>query len=340
MKIISVPDLSLIIQKHGMMPFFKDMIDYLRNDLKRWNDFEKCPRPAFHVPGGVIELMPIRDGDYFSFKYVNGHPGNPSQDKHTVVAVGQLSDVATGYPVMISEMTFLTAFRTAATAALATEYLSRQESLKIALIGTGAQAEFQAIAQMCVRPIKEIYYFDLDSKAMDKFSHNMGKYDVNLIPCTSVEEAVLHADIVITCTAKKAHVDVLKGVKKGTHINAMGGDCPGKTEIARNLLCQSKIFVEYLPQTLIEGEIQQLNQDKVKEHVVGELWEIICGEKKGRTQDEDITLFDCVGFAIEDFSALRLVHDLSHQYGVGQNTELLPPHSDPKDLFSLIVGSS
>lgn len=337
MKIISVPDLSLLIQKHGILPFFKDLITYLRSDFSRWDEFEKCPRPAFHVPGGVLELMPIRDHEYFSYKYVNGHPSNPLSQKHTVVAVGQLSSVKTGYPLMISEMTFLTAFRTAATAALASDLLSNPQSKILSLIGTGAQAEFQVLAQTCVRNIEEVRYFDLDPQAMEKFAHNLKDYGLKLTPCASVEEATQSADIINTCTAKKAHVDVLKRawVKPGAHINALGGDCPGKTEIELSLLHHSNIIVEYLPQTRIEGEIQRFSEKEIEENIYGELWEIVTGVKQGLPRN-DITLFDCVGFAVEDFSALRLVYDLAHTYDMGQEIALLPPPSDPKNLFAAL----
>src|SRR5258705_8032455 len=120
MKIISVELLTQIIEKHGLKTFMKDLMKALSRDFKRWEKFTKIPRPSMHVPGGIMELMPICDNEkYYTFKFVNCHPKNPFINKLTVVATGQLCEIKSGYPLMFSEMTLLTAFRTAATAALA-----------------------------------------------------------------------------------------------------------------------------------------------------------------------------------------------------------------------------
>ena len=134
---------------------------------------------------------------------------------------------------------------------------------------------------------------------------NLARFGFELTPCTSVEEAVLGAGIITTCTADKQRATVLGGnhVGAGVHINAVGGDCPGKTEIHPDVLRRASIVVEYPPQTRIEGDIQQLPPD----HPVTELWTILAGLAPGRQDDRQVTLFDSVGFAIEDFSALRWV---------------------------------
>jgi ornithine cyclodeaminase len=114
------------------------------------------------------------------------------------------------------------------------------------------------------------------------------------------------AQIITTCTADKQYATILTDnmVGSGVHINAVGGDCPGKTELHKDILLRSGIFVEYPPQTRIEGEIQQLDAD----YPVTELWQVITGQAEGRKDARQITLFDSVGFAVEDFSALRYVH--------------------------------
>lgn len=338
MKIIGVQELSLLIQNHGISQFLDDLIKALRIDFSRWGDFDKSARYASYVPGGVVELMPIRDQEYFSYKYVNGHPQNPLLGLQTVVALGQLAEVKTGYPLMISEMTLLTALRTAATAALASDLMSRGDSKVLAIIGTGSQSEFQVLAQNCVRSIQEVRYFDLDPEAMEKFKNNLQGLPLKQVPCSSVEEVVLGADIIVTCTAKKGHFIVLPDdfVKPGMHVNALGGDCPGKTELSIETLLRSQIVVEYLPQTKVEGEIQQLSPDIIEKAVMGEIWEFAAKKKQGRSSHQDITLFDCVGFALEDFSVLRLVYELSNRYGIGQEIDLIPDIQDPKNLFALL----
>src|SRR3989339_1251854 len=165
MKIITEEILAELIKRHGFENYLKDLMQQLKNDFTRWQEFNKIPRPCMQVPNGVEELMPICDDKYFTFKYVNLHPKNPHLGLMTIVATGQLSRIDTGYPVMFSEMTILTALRTAATSALVTDLMARKNARTLALIGTGAQSEFQVRGLQLVRDIKEVRYFDIDSKA-------------------------------------------------------------------------------------------------------------------------------------------------------------------------------
>lgn len=338
MKIISVDALTEIVKKHGFNNYIQDLMTGLKRDFSRWEHFNKMPRPAMHVPDGVLELMPVCDDEYYSFKYVNCHPKNPNVGKQTVVATGQLSRVDTGYPVMFSEMTVLTALRTAAVSALATDLMAREDSEVFAIIGTGAQSEFQVKANALVRNIKEVRYFDTDPKAMDKFEKNMGESPIKLTRCESAEEAVSGSDVIIVCTACKEHVDVVMDdwVKPGMHINALGGDCPGKTELELPLLSRSRIVVEYFDQSFIEGEIQRYTEEEARKAVDAEFYEVITGAKKGRESDDEITLFDSVGIGLEDYSALRMTYELAEKHGFGETRTLIPDITDPKDLLSVI----
>ena len=339
MKIISVEQLSKLIKHHGFENFLKDLMVFLKDDYSRWLEFTKMPRPAMHVPGGVLELMPICDNKrYYTFKYVNCHPKNPEIGKMTVVATGQLSRIDTGYPLMFSEMTILTAFRTAANAALATDLMARKDSQVLAIIGTGAQSEFQVKGMQTVRDIKSVRYFDIDEKAMDKFEKNITDKSIEYVRCESAEEAVKGADIITVCTACKANVDVIKDswITPGVHINALGGDTVGKTELELSLLSRSKIVVEYFEQSYIEGEIQRLSKSDAKKMVYAEMHELVTDKKRGRENDQEITLFDSVGIALEDYAVLRLTYELSEKYNIGEELNLTPEISDPKDLISVL----
>lgn len=77
MRILSVQDMAKIVQEHGFNNFITDLVEYTKQDFIRWSEFDKSPRYAAHVPGGVLELMPTADKELFTYKYVNGHPGNP-----------------------------------------------------------------------------------------------------------------------------------------------------------------------------------------------------------------------------------------------------------------------
>lgn len=339
MKILTVETLSKIIKRRGLGNFIKDLMEELKGDFTRWEEFQKIPRPAMHVPGGVIELMPVCDDTYYTFKYVNCHPKNPDSRLMTVIGTGQLSRTDTGYPLMFSEMTVLTALRTAATTAIATDLMARKNSRVHAIIGTGAQSEFLVKAVKMVRDISEVRYFDIDEKAMDKFEWNMKGNDFRLVRCAGVEEAVRGADIITTCTAERAHIDVLKNkwITPGVHINGIGGDSVGKTELELSILARSRIVVEYFDQASAEGEIQRFSKKEVKKHVHAELHELIRGEKKGRESEDEITLYDSVGMALEDYSALKLAYKLADLYKLGQDLNFTPVLEDPKNLISALA---
>jgi ornithine cyclodeaminase len=333
-KFLGVRQLIELLQTIGVEQFLSDLIRYTRDDYLRWQKFEKSPRVASHSPDGVIELMPTSDGELYTFKYVNGHPVNTQSRKLTVTAFGVLADVRTGYPLLLSEMTICTALRTAATSALAAGCLARRGSNVMALIGLGAQAEFQALAFKAEIGIRKLQVFDVDPAALAKFGVNMRGQGLEITSAPSVAEAVKGADIITTATAAKRNAVILTNdmIGPGVHINAIGGDCPGKTELDRALLERSRIIVEYLPQSRIEGEIQQLSVDSG----ITELWEVLAGKRAGRVSAADVTIFDSVGFAIEDFSLLRYLNDLTNTLHVHHEIDLVPSPEDPKDLFGLL----
>lgn len=335
MKVITVRDIQKLIASIGIENFLGRLITTLEHDFSRWHDFRKSSRHATHYPQGVIELMPCADDQFYTFKYVNGHPGNTLKGKLSVIAIGQLSDAVTGYPLLLTEMTLLTAFRAAATSALAAKYLARHDAETLSIIGTGAQAEFQILGFKQVFPLKEIRFYDRDPAAMVKFARNLENYPFALTPCATIQEAVRQSDIVITATAAHGRQQLfnLPDIAPGTHINAIGGDRPGKTELPPDLLEAAKIVVEYLPQSLSEGEVQQCSPEPIP----AELWELVTGSKEGRENDDQITLFDSVGFALEDYSALRLIYELAFEYSLGQEMDLLPEPANPKDLFGLLL---
>ena len=333
-RFIDVECFSGYLQENGTSLFTERLVEYMENDFRHWQNFDKSPRSAAHSDVGVIELMPIANDELYSFKYVNGHPDNGDLGYLTVMAFGVLAEVKTGYPLLLSGLTLPTALRTAAASVMAAKLLAREESKVMALIGNGCQSEFQALAFHNLMGIEEIRCFDTDPLATAKFVQNMQAFPgLKITRCTSTAEAVKGADIVTTVTADKRYATILTDdmVEPGMHINGIGGDCPGKTEIAKEILLRSNIFVEYEPQSRIEGDIQQLDAD----HAVTELWEVLTGSKQGRTSTEEITFFDSVGFALEDYSVLRLLFDISKEEKLGTDISLVPTLENPKDLFTL-----
>ena len=337
---IGIRRIQEIIGDIGPAAFITGLTREIEADYRRWSEFEKSPRHATHSSVGVIELMPASDGRQYAFKYVNGHPKNTAKGLLTVMAFGMLADVETGYPLLISEMTLTTALRTAATSALAARLMARRDSRVMALIGNGSQAEFQAIAFHEMLGIRELRLYDVDPQATGKLQDNLARMSLaglRVIRCRSTAEAAQGSDIITTVTADKRNATILTSgmVAPGMHLNAVGGDCPGKTELHADILRRedARRVVEYEPQSRIEGEIQQLPAD----FPVIELAEVVSGGKPGRTHAAEVTIFDSVGFALQDFSALRYLHRLHQQRrGTRAAIDLIPDLEDPKDLFSLL----
>lgn len=333
-QLVDVPSMAQWIQREGVGSIIEKMVGYIEEDFRKWERFDKIPRVATHTPVGVIELMPTSDFETYSFKYVNGHPSNPARGYQTVTAYGMLSDVDNGYPTFFAEMTLLTALRTAANSVMFAKQLARKDSKVMALIGAGSQSEFQALGFRSVLGIEDLRVYDVDPAAMEKLRRNLEPLGFRITLAETVDEAVEGADIITTCTADKAQNKVLSDaqVRPGVHLNAVGGDCPGKTELEADILRRANVFVEFTPQTRIEGEIQQMEPD----FPVVEFWQVLTGAAQGRTSDEEITLYDSVGFAISDFSALRCVRDATADTDLQQHIDLVADPDDPKDLYSLV----
>jgi ornithine cyclodeaminase len=332
-RFIDVPTMSDLAHEIGVDVFIGELADQIEENFKRWEDFDKSARFGAHNELGVIELMPVADADGYGFKYVNGHPDNPTNfNMPTVMAFGALSNMKNGYPLLLSELTVATAMRTAATSLMAARAVARKDSKVMALIGNGSQSEFQAIAFHKHLGIEEIRAFDLDPAATQKMKQNLAEYpNLKVTVCASTTEACKGADIITTVTADKAAAIVITPdmIEPGMHLNGVGGDCPGKTEMHADVARNAKVFVEFEPQTRIEGEIQQLEPNSP----VHDLWRVLTGEIAGRDSADQVTLFDSVGFALEDYSTLQYIYKEAIKRNIGIDIELVPTPDDPRDLF-------
>ncbi|MGB4060395.1 MAG: ornithine cyclodeaminase [Burkholderiaceae bacterium] len=333
-RFLSPADVAQLVGRKGLPTCLAEMAHAIEQDFLRWPDFDKTARVAAHSDVGVIELMPIADAHHYAFKYVNGHPGNGQHHLPTVMAFGVLADVATGTPLLVSELTLTTALRTAATSAMAARTLARPGSRTMALIGNGAQSEFQALAFQHLVGITHLRVFDVDAAASAKLVRNLAHTGLHITVCDSTAHAVQGADTVTTVTADKTNATILTAdlLRPGMHINAVGGDCPGKTELHADVLHAGRVFVEYEPQTRVEGDLQQMPAS----FAVTELWRVLSGQAPGRQSEADITVFDSVGFALEDYSALRYLARVAEQLDLGSQLPLIPALANPRDLFALV----
>ena len=332
---LSAERVAEIINRKGVAECIAGVASYIEQDFLRWNDFDKCARVANHSEVGVIELMPVTDATSYAFKYVNGHPTNHRYNLPTVMAFGVLADVQTGTPELISELTISTAIRTAAMSAVAARALARPGSKTMALIGNGAQSEFQALAFHHLLGIEMFHLFDIDSAATDKLVANLTRLGLKSQRFSSTREAVKGCDIVTTVTADKTNATILTPdmIEPGMHINGVGGDCPGKTELHADVLRKGPVYCEFEPQSRIEGDMQQMPAD----FPVTELWQVLAGKVAGRSSADQVTIYDSVGFALEDYSALRYMRDLAAELNMSETISLIPTLANPKNLFGFLA---
>jgi len=336
-RFLDAGDAAALVRNVGVQQAIVQVAGCVRDDFLRWQEFEKSARLASHSTVGVIELMPVSDGKRFAYKYVNGHPGNAKFALPTVMACGMLADVQTGFPLLLADLTLATALRTAATSALAAQAMARPGARTMALIGNGAQAEFQSLAFHALAGIGTVRAFDIDPSATARLARNLEKVPgLEIVPVRSVRDALAGAEIVTTVTADKTRATILTPdmVQPGMHLNAVGGDCPGKTELHVDILRNARIVVEYAPQSRIEGEIQQW-----PEAPVSELWQVLSGAAPGRTRADEVTVFDSVGFALEDYSALRWLHAAAGARDAGRFVALVAMPPDPRDLYGWMMAS-
>lgn len=323
--ILNYQTIKLLVQKIGIETVFKQLIEEMTADYLNWDSFAHESRITAKSNNGVIELMPIYNQSHYAFKYVNGHPNNPQINLPAVCAFGCLADMSTGIPMLIADMTLLTAIRTAACSAMVYDKVRfNQGTINVAIIGTGAQSEFQITALNQLHPIKCCYYYDIDPEAMAKFNANLDNYPFNLKALDNPTEIPDSCDVIITATSCLSDwvLDLAKPTRKRVII-AIGGDSPNKVELHRQLIKDSTVIVEYLPQTSVEGEIKQAEPNQIIA-----IKDLVHGKNKPLN---DTIIFDSVGFAIEDYSILKLCYKWIESNNESKFFDSIP---DPKNLFN------
>jgi alanine dehydrogenase len=273
------------------------------------------------VKDGDFRAMPAALPGAAGMKWVNVHTGNPSKGLPTVTAVLIYNDPSTGYPLAIMDATESTAFRTAATSAIASKYLARKNSTTLGIVGAGRQASTHIVAHRLIFDFKEIRVFDISSEAVSKLIKGFPESPVK--EC-SLEETV-KSDIV--CTLTPAHQPVVKSkwIIPGTHINAVGADAQGKEELEPSILNDAMVVVDDLRQASHGGEINvPLSKGLFKkQQIYATLGEIITGIKTGRTDNKTNTVFDSTGLAIEDIAVARLLYEKARNKGIGLSVNLV-----------------
>ncbi len=331
-RLLSNADVAAVISMGDIIPVVENAFsEYAQNkvvmpckiylDVQGYGDFRAMPA---YMPSGKTA----------GIKWVNVHPGNRAYNKPTVMATILLNNPTTGEPIGIIDGTLITDMRTGAAGAVAAKHLARKDAATIGLIGCGRQAWTQMLAYQAVYgdEIKLVKVYDLNPDSANAMAERiMKEMSINAIACMNPEQAA-NADIVVTTTPSRKPVLKLAWIKPGTHINAIGADAPGKQELETTLTVAAKVFVDSIEQASHSGEINvPWSEGKLTEKMLaGTLGEVIAGVGPGRTDDQEITVFDSTGLSIQDMAVAHLVYERAIVEGIGKEF----------DMFQGAAGSS
>jgi alanine dehydrogenase len=265
------------------------------------------PKAYLLLKEGDFRAMPAALPGAAGLKWVNVHPGNPARGLPTVMAVIIYSDPDTGYPLAIMDGTEITAYRTGATAALASKYLARPDSHVLGVIGAGRQAYTQIIAHAHLFKLDLVRIYDVNPEASERLARSLPQFKTSV---ASLDEAA-GSDIVCTVTPARAPVLMKAHVRPGVHINAIGADAEGKEELEPSVLKNAIVVVDDLRQASKSGEINVpiARGLYAASEIYSTLGEVIEGHKPGRTDPKDVTIFDSTGVAIEDIAIARMIYE-------------------------------
>lgn len=270
----------------------------------------------------VLEWMPIQEtGEVVTMKLVSYNPANPERSGlPTVIASNSLYDVKTGRLLALMDGVFPTALRTGAASAVATRLLAHPDSRCVGIVGCGAQAVTQLHALSRVLRIARVRVHDVNPRHQASFPQRVSFLGLDVRP-SSLAELCAEADVLCTATSVPpggGPVLVDKDLAPHLHVNAVGSDLPGKTELPLSLLERSLVCPDYLPQAVEEGECQQLRPDQIGPTIV-DVAKDPARFERWRTQS---TVFDSTGFALEDQVITRIFWRYAQELGLGTEVAL------------------
>jgi ornithine cyclodeaminase/alanine dehydrogenase-like protein (mu-crystallin family) len=253
--------------------------------------------------GAMLGAM-MGDGT-FGAKLVSVYPENFAKGKSSHQGVVALFDPATGAPSAILEAGEITAIRTAAASAAATDILARGDATRLAILGYGEQAERHIAAIRCVRPIERVTIW---GRSLDKAEALAAR--IGGIACATAAEAVDGADIICTVSAAPEPILASADVADGVHINAVGSSRAGPAEIANDLVARARLFADHAEGVRAQGaEFIYARQAGLvgDDHLLGEIGEVMAGTLEGRRNDADVTLYKSLGSIVQDLAAARFI---------------------------------
>jgi alanine dehydrogenase len=333
-----LPSVKTLILTSRDMASLLDPIDAV-NAVER--AFALHGRGETRMPPKVYLPLPEFDGDFRAMpvfiprlvvdndarpaagvKWINAHPRNPERHRlPSVVGVFILSDPETAHPLAIMDATEMTSLRTGAAAAVATKHLAREDASTLGIIGCGAQARSVIRCHAALRAWSEIHLFDVRADQARAVAA-----DLTDLPCRVVDgDSAASADVVCTMTPSRTPVVRAERVRVGAHINALGADAPGKRELDVEILLRARVFLDDQEQARESGEVNVPLHDGrlAPESIAGTLGEVVAGKLPGRTADEEITVFDSTGLAVQDLAVAALADARASTRSVGTSVSLV-----------------
>lgn len=268
------------------------------------------PSGGLHIKAGMMQL----NNHYIVAKLNSNFPGNPAKHKlPTIQGVVAVFNAENGMLLSLMDSIELTIIRTGAATGVAARHLSRHDARSMAICGCGNQGLISFKAVACVRQVKEVYLYDIAPAQAQRLASQIANIaaDVEVVCCTSVREASINSDIIITCTPSKVPILTLQDVRPGTFIAAVGTDSDHKNEIDAELIARSKVITDITDQSATIGDLHHAIAKGLvtRSHVHAELGEVIAGKKTGRESVNEIIVFDSTGIALQDVAAASIVYE-------------------------------
>jgi len=306
----------------------EDTIEVVEEGFKAFNSGRAIvPFPvALQVPdhNGDIHIKPgyIKGYDTYTVKIASGFYDNPKLNLPTSHGMLLLFDSKTGFPLCFEvDRCYLTDLRTAAAGAVAARALAKKSVNQVAVIGTGTQARLQIEALSKVRKFDELRVWGRNPERVKQYVADMKKIlKAKIVAARTAEEAVVGSEIVVTATMTSSPLVKAAWIGKGTHITAMGSDSPEKQELETAVLAKAdKIVVDSLKQCAALGEVHHALSDGTiaEKDIHAELGEVLLGKKKGRESDDEITICDLTGIAVQDVVTSQLVYERALKKKIG-----------------------
>ncbi|ELY5193021.1 ornithine cyclodeaminase family protein [Vibrio cholerae] len=343
MYVLSESEVANVVGAISINNFMDALIEEIERGFVEYDQrgVELSRREGYTSNGNLIEWMPVNDGDQnVTIKVVSYFPTNPtSSQTPTIDAVIIAFDFHSGKPKAVIGGALLTAMRTGAASAVASKRLANQESRVLGLVGCGAQAITQAHALSRVFPINEVLVYDINKVALESIQQRLSFLDV-VVRIVDIDEIERKSDIICTATTNPVGCGpVIQGqsLKPNVHINAVGADFPGKTELPKELVKSSFVVTDFFEQAKIEGECQVFDSDLASLEQCVELKEFLSERKDFGAVRDNISIFDSTGVALEDAIAVKVLCDLMKKEGLAKEMDEYPHSLSALDPYADVM---